>query len=271
MNRLKMEINELYEIKYKGGVAKATFVQFDPESNGKGIFRLEEPLETKVENGMITTHPIGSLLHIKFRNVYRYDEDRVKNRRKIHTTTVDFIPTEDSVVHEVTLNNKRKMQSTIDTPFTRENRYIVIKRDDLQYLSGYQNTELKKILENIALARYQDNKVVHPAFVCINQEWDNGKLYEAAWKLIEEYVKSQEPKLYPYESYQISIHETNIHGVNLVTCECDEIPGLKTYHPEEEAAITKMHNEIAMFGRECQKAGVDMPEPKDYRLNPDNF
>lgn len=74
--------------------------------------------------------------------------------------------------------------------FKRENKYLVIKWDDIfNYLCYSDRCELEGIINTINYGREKDNKVIDPTFVCIKDTYPE---YEYVWKCIEERVTKKE-------------------------------------------------------------------------------
>ncbi len=68
--------------------------------------------------------------------------------------------------------------------FKRENRYLVLRWDDInKYLLPTQLEDLDEIIDTIVTGRFKENKDPHPNFVCIKDTYPE---YEYCWKKIEE-------------------------------------------------------------------------------------
>jgi hypothetical protein len=67
----------------------------------------------------------------------------------------------------------------------RENRYIVLKADDVEkYLDRDAQIQLERIRLSISLGRKNNGKG-HTQYVCVANDWP---MYEAVWRLIELWV-----------------------------------------------------------------------------------
>ncbi len=68
----------------------------------------------------------------------------------------------------------------------RQNRYIVLKREDIeQFLTAEEKRLLCRMLRNIKEARRVRGKIPQQHYVVVGQDWP---MYEATWKAIEEWV-----------------------------------------------------------------------------------
>ena len=70
--------------------------------------------------------------------------------------------------------------------FTREDRYIVIKKSDLKYLSLFELQTLTNIQDKIDRERIKQGKSPVNSVV-VESDWPE---YETVWGMIEERVKS---------------------------------------------------------------------------------
>ncbi len=70
----------------------------------------------------------------------------------------------------------------------RENRYLVINRDDLSYLTSGDQLELSALLYKIKCGRENDGKPKRN-YVLVADHWPE---YETVWKMIEDRVNQGE-------------------------------------------------------------------------------
>lgn len=75
--------------------------------------------------------------------------------------------------------------------FKRENKYLVIKWDDIASLDHYHRVNLLDAMHAIEDNREAQGKDPFPTFVCIKDTYPE---YEYVWKCIEERVTSKENK-----------------------------------------------------------------------------
>ena len=74
--------------------------------------------------------------------------------------------------------------------FKREDRYLVLKWDDIEkYLSAYTREWIMEAILDITFGRLKDGKDPSPKFVCVKSTYPE---YEYVWKCIEERVTKKE-------------------------------------------------------------------------------
>lgn len=80
-----------------------------------------------------------------------------------------------------------------DHYFQREDRYLVLKRSDIEaYLSMSEQIQLDSIIRGIELGRYSDGKPTYTKYVVVSEKWK--PVYEDTWQAIEKYSRVPEPK-----------------------------------------------------------------------------
>jgi hypothetical protein len=72
----------------------------------------------------------------------------------------------------------------------RENRYIVIKIEDLNALNNQDKVDLQAVLLKISNLRELKGKKPNKKYVVVSEDWP---MYEQTWKAIEEWVDGMEP------------------------------------------------------------------------------
>jgi hypothetical protein len=71
----------------------------------------------------------------------------------------------------------------------RENRYIVIKIEDLNELSNQDKVDLQAVLLKISNLRELKGKNPNKKYVVVSEDWP---MYEQTWKALEEWVDGME-------------------------------------------------------------------------------
>ena len=80
------------------------------------------------------------------------------------------------------INKIRQFHPPVHKPFIRENRYLVLKWEDIhKYLTPSQIRMLDFYTKTIEVSRLEDGKSLHQ-FVVIADDWPE---YEPVWKMLE--------------------------------------------------------------------------------------